>query len=195
MSVDRITDPEVRVLAGLASMLEPDYVNPGEDPWSGSPFAWIQTRPSRQKGAIGEALVAGWAAAKGFDVVRNNGSDADRVIAGHRIEIKYSNLWANNGQYKFQQIRNQEYDHCFCLGISPFDAHAWLIPKPALMAADLPVGLSPQHGGGRGTDTRWLSFAAASPPPWLQPFGGRLGAVADLLSALGHGQHEGRRGR
>ena len=96
-----IADPEVQALAAIAATLELDYQSSAEDPWSGSPFKWIKTQPSRTVGAIGEALVAGWSAAKGFDVVRSTNSQADRIIEGHRIEIKFSTLW-KSGVYKFQ---------------------------------------------------------------------------------------------
>lgn len=70
MTDRRITDPEVRLLAGLATTLEPDYVQDTAS-WEGSPFKWIKTSlPSRTVGAVGEALVAGWSAAKGFDVTK-----------------------------------------------------------------------------------------------------------------------------
>ena len=176
-----IVEVDVRMLAGIAATLEGDYAGSDAN-WIGSPFAWIKARPSRQIGAIGESLVAGWCAAKGFDVVRSPDTDADRVIAGKRIEIKYSSLWTDNAIFKFQQIRNQNYDYCFCLGISPFDAQAWLIPKPALVTVR-PPSLVHQHGGSRGTDTKWLSFTASAPPDWLGPYGGRLSDVARLLRA------------
>jgi len=184
MTSDRVTDPDVRLLAGLAATLESDYVNPTEiEMWSGSPFRWIRTRPSRQVGAIGEALVSGWCASKGFNVNRSPDSDADRVIAGHRVEIKFSTLWTDNRIYKFQQIRDQNYDYCFCLGLSPFKAHAWFIPKTALRV-DRPPALVPQHGGASGRDTKWLSFTAEAPPAWLEPYGGRLSQVAGLIRAV-----------
>lgn len=183
-SLEQITDPEVRLLASLAAVLETEYAPGTNDPWLNSPFGWIQARPSRQKGAIGEALVAGWAAAKGFDVTRTGDAEADRVINSHRVEIKYSSLWTDNGIYKFQQIRNQKYEYCLCLGVSPFDAHAWFIPKSELLGT-LRQGLSHQHGGAQGRDTRWLSFPASSPPAWLRPFGGRLADVARLIANTG----------
>ncbi|MDA8399734.1 MAG: hypothetical protein M0008_06755 [Actinomycetota bacterium] len=47
------------------------------------------------------------------------------------MEIKVSTLW-QSGVYKFQQIRDQEYDYLLYLGVPPFDAHAWLLPKSVL---------------------------------------------------------------
>jgi hypothetical protein len=176
-----ITDPDVVLLATIATTLMPDYINPAEDPWAGSPFAWIKTRPSRQVGKIGEQLVAGWAAAKGLDVIRTGDSDADRVINGRRVEIKFSTLWAGGG-YTFQQIRDQRYEVALFLGLSPFSASAWVVPKPVLMERPFRPGLSHQHGGRAGTDTVWLQFPVTRAPAWLSEFGGPLAAAYALLA-------------
>lgn len=174
-----IEDPEVLFLASIAATLRSDYVREGSiDPWAGSPFAWIRTRRSRQVGKIGEQLVAGWCAAKGLDVVGSGDSEADRVIAGRRVEIKFSTLW-ESGVYKFQQLRDQNYEHAVCLGLSPFDAHCWVISKTVLRGHV--IGHTPQHTGRGGTDTFWLSFDAGNPPAWLRACGGRLADAFDIL--------------
>ena len=179
-----IQDPDVQVLATLSSTLAQDYAPAADNPWIGSPFEWILKVPSRSKGAIGEALVAGWAATKGFDVLRSRHSDADRIINGHKIEIKLSTLWRSGG-FKFQQIRDQDYDYLFCIGISPFDAQAWLIPKSALR--EYVIGYMGQHTGSAGTDTAWLAFPQYEPYDWMEPYGGRLSDVAYLLHRNGRG--------
>ncbi len=184
-----ISDPEVLALAAIAAALEPDYAIPMDDPWNGSPFKWIKSQRSRTVGAIGESLVAGWSAAKGFDVVRSPSSEADRVIQGHRVEIKFSTLWKSGG-YKFQQIRNQDYDYCFCLGVSPFDAHAWLIPKDVLL--EFVIGHMGQHTGAAGADTAWMGFKVGQEYEWLKPYGGRLSDVRRLIEEAGRGPHKGR---
>lgn len=176
-----ITDPDVVLLATISATLMADYVNPAVDPWAGSPFAWIKTRPSRQIGKIGEQLVAGWAAAKGLDVLRTGDSDADRVVNGWRVEIKFSTLWTAGG-YTFQQIRNQRYDLALFLGLSPFSASAWVVPKAVLMERPFRAGLSSQHGGQAGTDTVWLQFQVTRPPAWLSEFGGTLAEAFALLA-------------
>lgn len=174
-----IADPEVTLLAEIATSLEGQYAD-DFSMWAGSPFGWIKTRPSRQVGAIAEKLVRHWCDARNLIVSRSPDSEADMVISGVRVEVKYSSLWTDNGIYKFQQIRDQNYDYCFCLGVSPFEAHAWFIPKSALMD-DKPPSLVPQHGGQRGRDTKWLSFPADSPPQWLAPYGGTLSDVHKLI--------------
>lgn len=174
-----IEDPEVEALALVAAALESDYLPSTNDPWAGSPFQWILTLPSRSKGAVGEALVSGWCAAKGFDVVRSPDSEADRVIAGQRVEIKFSTLWKSGG-FKFQQIREQNYDFCLCLGLSPFDAQVWLLPKSVLR--EYVIGHMGQHTGAGGRDTAWLGFQAEEPYAWMEPYGERLADLSALLS-------------
>lgn len=176
----QITDPDVVLLASISATLVTDYVDPSRDPWAGSPFAWIKTRPSRQVGAIGEQLVAGWCAAKGLDVIRTRDSEADRIINNRRIEIKFSTLWTA-GTYKFQQIRDQRYDYALLIGLSPFTANCWMVPKSVLMEDPPRPGVSYQHGGRAGRDTRWVSFPAMVPPQWLRRYGGSLAEAYQLL--------------
>lgn len=102
------------------------------------------------------------------------------------MEIKLSSLWKNGG-FKFQQIRNQQYDYCFCIGISPFDAHAWLLPKDVLL--EYVIGHMGQHTGAAGTDTSWLGFQRDQPYEWMKPYGARLSDVARLLDSNGRGSH------
>lgn len=169
----QITDPDVQLLAAISATLSSDYAD-DELAWMGSPFAWIKSRPSRQVGAIGEQLVAGWCAAKGLDVERSPDSDADRIIQGYRVEIKFSTLWKNGG-YKFQQLRDQNYHLVICLGISPFDAHCWVLPKKLVLDSwGKAPGISSQHGGQAGSDTAWLSVNPTNVPEWLKPQGGSL---------------------
>ncbi len=101
--------------------------------------------------------------------------DHDRLVNSHKIEIKLSTLW-ESGVYKFQQLRDQDYEYALLLGVSPQIAHAWLVPKTVAMQRS-----TPQHGGARGTDTRWISFPAASPPEWLLKFGGSLSSCIDVV--------------
>jgi hypothetical protein len=169
-------------LAAVSEQLKPDYLA-NDLPWEGSPFAWIRTRPSRTRGSIGELLIEGLLRGAGFKVTPSPGSDADRLINGIPTEIKSSTLW-EGGFYKFQQIRDQAYDIAVCLGLSPFYAHLWAIPKKILMAAwGKEEGIISQHGGAGGTDTAWLTIYPESIPNWLHPFGGSLQAGIDALNA------------
>ena len=181
-----IIDEEVLALATISATLRVDYSD--DDPeWATSPFGWIKTRPSRQIGAIGEKLVAGWLAAKGFDVTRSPDSGADRLIEGRRAEIKFSTLW-RSGSYTFQQIRDQDYEFAICLGVSPFDAHCWILTKALIREQwGRHGGLPHQHGGREGTDTVWLTLQPTTPPAWLVPLSGRLrDAAAEVARITGY---------
>ena len=181
---------QYKKLEGIAKAAE--RVAPKPDPvWAKSPFGWLLTLPSRSKGAFGEKLVQEIFRLDGFDVKRPAaGSDHDRVINGHRIEIKLSTLWAENKHYKFQQIRDQEYDFLLFLGLSPESAHCWLVPKKEVY--DGRVGVSHQHGGKAGRDTLWLAFPATKPPAWLKRFGGTIEQAQKLMLAANRGVHPGR---
>lgn len=183
MNPPTISDPEVQALAAMAGTMQVDYES-DDVAWRGSPFNWIRARPSRQKGTIGENLVAGYVASKGFNVARSPDSQADRVIEGKRAEIKFSMLWAS-GTYTFQQLRDQRYEIAICLGISPFDAHLWVVEKAEIMRRwELSDGVVSQHGGNEGTDTAWLTVDPTAPHSWLRPYGGTLAAGVRVLSGL-----------
>ena len=170
---------DLEALFSIAKALKSNYVrDEAEDPWANSPFAWIKTRPSRQVGKIGEQLVAEWCKQKGFFVSKSGDSECDLVINGRRIEVKFSTLW-ESGAYKFQQIRDQNYEYAIFLGISPFDAHCWLVSKVVLRQHV--IGHLPQHAGKAGTDTFWLSFPATNPPGWLSSCGGALTEAFKVL--------------
>lgn len=166
-------------LARISEELAAQYVGSGTDPWEGSPFAWILSRTSRQKGKIGEELVSAWLRDAGFAVERSPDSEADRVINGKRVEIKLSTLWGN-GSYVFQQLRDQNYDILICIGLSPHAAHAWVMRK-----SEIPFdALRHQHAGASGSDTWWLPVVPGNVPEWLAPYGGELEAARERLAQI-----------
>lgn len=174
-----MTDLNMQILAEASNALQADYVKDA-DPWEGSPFSWITKLPSRSKGAVFEKLVSRFLAANGFNVANSPDTDADRVINGLRVEIKGSTLW-KNGQYRFQQLRDQNYDVAICLGISPFAVHCWVLPKSVIMEKRGTRELPSQHGGQRGSDTAWLTVRPYSVQDWLLPYGGTLDEAVDIL--------------
>lgn len=172
-------DAELESLFSIAKSLKSSYVlDASIDPWANSPFAWIKTRPSRQVGKIGEQIVAAWCKQKGFIVSKSGNSDADLVLNGHRIEIKFSTLW-ESGVYTFQQLRDQDYEYAFLLGLSPSAAHGWFVSKGVLRQHV--IGHTPQHAGKAGSDTFWTSFPATTPHNWLRPFGGTMSQVYQVM--------------
>jgi hypothetical protein len=147
-------------------------------PWLGSPFEWIMVLPSRSKGAVAEKLAASFFGAAGYPVTKPSNSGHDRVINGHKVEVKMSSLW-KGGTYTWQQIRDQDYELCFLLGLAPQNAYAWLMPKEVAVEHSVP-----QHGGSVGTDTRWLTITAAQVPAWMNDWGGDLDVCLQVAEGL-----------
>lgn len=176
-----LVDPEEARFAALAQEIHESYRDADDGEWIDSPFAWIRTLPSRTVGAIGEKLVSAWCLELGLDIVRSPDRAADRLISGARVEIKFSTRW-QNGEYRFQQIRDQDYDFLFALGIAPFAVHAWFIPKAVLKAHV--IGQMGQHTGAGASDTDWLAVRVGTEPQWLRPLGGSLSTVREILLQL-----------
>jgi hypothetical protein len=170
-------------IANIAKDLETENLPIGIDPWISSPFAWITKLPSAQRGKIGKQIITKYFANKGAYVNFNNN---DCIINGHRVAIKFSTQW-QNGTYKFQQIRDEDYDHLICIGISPFNAHCWIIPKPTLY--QYTIRHTGQHTGINATETAWITFPVDKPPTWLTYYGGTLEKAWSILYTLGYGRH------
>jgi len=149
--------------------------------WAGSPFEWfVLDLTSRQKGAAGEKIVAEFLKRQGFSVSKSPDSDADLVVNSRRVEVKCSTLW-EGGIYNFQQIRDQNYEILFCLGISPHDAHAWVTRKSSIEWDEI----SGQHKGKDAKDTSWVQFPPSQCPyMWLRPQNGDLAKVCEELQKI-----------
>lgn len=86
------------------------------------------------------------------------------------------------GTTTFQQLRDQNYDFILCFGLSPLDAHCWLLPKKEVLYRwNLQDGIVPQHRGATGKDTAWLSFTPNNAPKWMENYGGQLTNSKEIL--------------
>ena len=86
-------------------------------------------------------------------------------------------LERSDRNFHFRPPAGRDYDFAVFLGLSPFDAHCWAVPKEELVSrwADLNTPeLVAQHGGSERKDIARLSFPHDAPPAWLAPFGGGL---------------------
>ena len=154
----------------------------GDGDWADSPFLWIRRLPPHPKGKAGELIAENWLTEHGFTVTPPKSSQYDRTVNGHPVEVKLSTLW-DKGVFAFQQLRNQDYEHAFLIGISPHDIRIWFVPKETLLKHS-----TVQHGGGTGenADTRWIQFPADTPPDWISEYGGDPDvALANIKQALG----------
>lgn len=169
-------DAEAALQAGVAAAGErvrAEVAGDEEDPWAGSPYAWIRTlapaRRSRAAVLLAEAVLR----AAGYDVGPRRGRGHHRVVAGRRLEVKLSTLWSA-GTYTFQAIRSGEFDLAALVGVSPARVDVWVVPADVVLAR-----VEPSDGA-----AGWLSFAAQAPPAWLAGYGGDLSALGDVLAGL-----------
>jgi len=149
--------------------------------WKDSPFKWVLRLPAGSKGKLGKHLIYQWCALKGLSVGKSPDSEADMTVNGHRAELKFSTLW-DSGIYKFQQLRNQDYEYAICLGISPHEAHCWVISKKILLKHV--IGHMGQHTGKQGKETSWLTVDPNNTPEWLKNCGGTLQEAFSVLKSL-----------
>jgi hypothetical protein len=175
---NELTDFEL--FATAANYLKPVIENKKPE-WENSPFKWILELPSATKGKLGVKLVQQWCALKDLEINKSPDSEADLLINDHRAEVKFSTLW-RTGIYKFQQIRDQDYEYAICLGISPHSAHCWVIDKKTLK--EYVIGHLGQHTGREGKDTAWFQIDPSSPPEWLNGKGGSLQEAFKVLEKL-----------
>lgn len=177
-------NPEYDILTKIAGTLHLSYSEKDaakQQEWENSPFKWFAfDLTSRQKGAAGENLVAEFLTHHGFSVSKSPDSEADLVVDSHRVEVKCSTLW-ENGIYNFQQIRDQNYNILFCLGISPHDAHVWVVRKRDIKWNEI----SGQHKGKHAKDTWWIKFSPSQcPHTWLRPQNGDITRVCQELRSV-----------
>ncbi len=164
-------DAEYLMLAASITYLQAEFEK--SDAWNDSPFEWILNLSPRQKGMIGRQIVIGWCKAKGFSVEKPKDSGELLNINGHKVAIKFSTLWKNK-IYKFQQIRKEEYEYILCFGLSPIEAHCWIVERD--YAID---NATPQH-----KSEYWIGFKPSTPPAWIKNCGGSLGQAYEVLKTL-----------
>ncbi len=176
------TQPDFYLLASAANFIKQEFEKEQSD-WVGSPFEWVLNLPSGSKGKLGKRLVYQWCALKGLSIDSSPDSAADMLVNKHRVEIKFSTLW-KAGIYKFQQLRDQNYEYSVLLGVSPFEAHCWVVSKVILKK--YVIGHMGQHTGSTGQETAWLTVNPKTPPPWLSECGGTLDEAYLVLRSLSH---------
>jgi hypothetical protein len=174
--------PDFDLLATAANFIKKEFKN-DQPEWNGSPFEWVLSLPSGSKGKLGKRLVYQWCALQGLSTESSPDSDADMLVNKHRVEIKFSTLW-KAGIYKFQQLRDQNYEYSILLGVSPFEAHCWVVSKTILKK--YVIGHMGQHTGSTGQETAWLTVKPNEPPFWLSECGGSLDKAYTVLKSLSH---------
>jgi site-specific DNA-methyltransferase (adenine-specific) len=168
--------PDFQMLVATANYLQIDLEMQSEM-WKDSPLEWVLQLSSAKKGKLAKHLIASWCASKGLSTDRPKDRKASLIISDHPVAIKFSTLW-NDGNYKFQQIRNSGYELVICLGISPREAHCWVFNREyAIKHA------TPQHKGTKGSEY-WIAIDPGNPPEWVEDYGGTLDQAYKVLNRL-----------
>ena len=170
---EEVNKPDFEMLASLAMYIRNDLEEQNEV-WEGSPFGWVTQLPAAKKGKLGRNLIASWCVAKGLTISYPNDKKANLIINNYRIATKFSTLWSE-GNYTFQQIRNDGYDYLICLGISPTEAHCWIFNRDYIIEK-----AKPQHIG----SDFFFSINPENPPEWAYIGGGKLDEVYSILKHL-----------
>ncbi len=167
-------------LAARAASVQSDYESRRleEDAvWQDSPFDWMRRYAARSKGKIGSDLARGVFEDAGY----KPGKRGENLEVENKIvQTRTSLLWSA-GVWKFQQIRNTEFDFTFCLGLLPQAAYAWLVPKTEIFVGNElqeREGSGWQHGGNSGREDVWVVVNPESCPSWLSPYGGPIESIS-----------------
>lgn len=158
-------DHEMQQLASIAASLQSEFENKN-DLWKSSPFEWIVGLPARSKSKFARNLLLSWLTSKGLKISRVKDSSETIIVYQKKFAIKFSTLW-EGGIYQFQQIKEDGPEYIICFGISPFNAHIWIITKESAIKHG-----NKQHKGA-GAEY-WLSINPANTPEWLIDCGGTL---------------------
>jgi hypothetical protein len=152
--------------------------------WPDSAFDWTLRVATGTRGAIGRQLAEAWIASMGIPTGRLSEYNRHYVLAwNYRIQVKTSTLW-DSGNFRFQQIRDQNYDFLLCLGLMPTDVSAWLIPKQTVI--EHLDGVGGQHTGASARETLWMNPVPGANGTWIDEYGDQLSDVRQLLLQLPH---------
>jgi len=131
--------------------------------WTDSSFKPFHDISSpRSKGAQGERLVEEIMKSLGHIVERPSSSNYDRIISGHKTEIKVSTTWNNiENNFTWQQIRRQVYDRIIFVGINPNSIDLFWATKKDLDKHIFSKDKFRQHAGKKGAqELYWIQGAA-----------------------------------
>lgn len=172
--IQEIFSSDFQKLVSAASHLQ-KQLEEKSDFWKDSPLEWIQQSPARKKGKLARELIISWLLDEKIESTKGGDTSETIVIDKKRFAIKFSTLWTTQ-IYKFQQIRNSGYEYLICLGISPYDAHCWVIPKNiAIKNGQL------QHKGG---SEYWISVDPREIPDWMTKYGGSLSFAKTVIESF-----------
>ena len=138
--------------------------------WDGSMFeSYALIRSPKSRGAAGEKLVSDVMEQLGSKVERSGTSQFDRIIDGHRTEIKVSTAWdCTPDKFRWSQIRNQPYDRILFCGVNPNTAKLAWATKQDLIDNIFNDNFRQHAGKDGGLDIFWVA-GSIEDFDWMRP--------------------------
>jgi 16S rRNA G966 N2-methylase RsmD len=161
------------MLASTASYLQQD-LEEVNDLWKDSPFEWILQLPPRSKGKLARKLVTTWCLNNNLPIVKTSESSETLIINEVTYAVKFSTLWKSR-IYQFQQIKVDGPEKILCFGISPFEAHCWILEKSKVQ-----IFGKKQHKGAQDAEY-WVEIDPSHQEEWLLDAGGTLSKALSIL--------------
>ncbi len=157
--------------------------------WRDSDLRWIKDISSpKQLSKILRSFLLKMIVKGNFQSIEEKTQSRKHIILINDInfQIKTSTIWQGEKKrhYKFQQIRKNNYEILICFGLSPYEAHCWVIKKDCIIDDDK-EWIDDRTIGQHGKNSRWLIIDPDAVADWLQPLGGDLHeALAVLKEAI-----------
>lgn len=160
------------------------FLKKNEELWENSPFEQFHTHNnSKQRGKWGELLCERVMRDVGSIVRKSDDTDYDRLIDGHKIEIKTncSDFDDEKTHVNFDQIRPaQDYEYVLCQVVCPRRIRIFLIPHadiPSIIERGL---IKNQHGGTKAHSGTYMLSGRI--PDWLLDYETDYPAIHDILT-------------
>jgi hypothetical protein len=153
------------------------------DPYRGSQNDWFKILSSKRKGKAGELMVGAALEREGVDVWSSKQARKGKLVDTSvklsdydlylktlelRAEVKTSTMWGEGKNFTFQQIRNQEYDIIIFQFVLPNEVKLFYCTKEDAVNYIMIDGHG-QHGGGKATETFWITFDLDNVPNYIIP--------------------------
>lgn len=162
------------VMARMAHLASLEAQDAAARAWVGSPYASLRDLKPIPKSKTARSMLVSWLASIGIVATAHNAwGNTALILPGNRLAVVKCSMRWHEGSYRFQQIRDWEYEAALLLGISPEQAHLWIVPRAVLLAHSVP-----QHAA----YSRMLTFPADAHPRWLRQYGGSLEEAEAILA-------------
>jgi hypothetical protein len=164
-----------------------------KDPYIDSTNQWFRPLASRTKGKVGELLIGEYLETEGVNIISpadakkqskvNNSiptSDYDIFLVDQNLkcEVKTSSMWTGSQEFRFQQIRKQEYDIIIFQFIYPETIERYYCPKDVVESM-ITIPSKVQHGGknkkNEDPDTYWEIVKFNTVPEYFIPLNQLIG--------------------